>query len=254
MPDPHPSSLELATRLSAVAVVAEVTTLERLSPSVLEVRLAHEAAARLAGEPGNDVMIRLEDGGRSFRRRYSVRRVDAAAGTLDLWVTTGHVGPGARWANSLRPGDPVDLVGPRGKITLDPLADWYVFVGDTAALGAAYRMAESVEAPGQVVFLVELGDPLDALTPQLAADVSPTGVFVDRDGRTGDDPTGLLRALAAVELPAGDGQALVFAEHAVGRVLRTALVDRGIAEDHIAVKSFWRAGVANADNGEPPRD
>jgi len=45
--------------------------------------------------------------------------------------------------------------GAPGKIVLDTDADWHLFMGDITCLGSAYRMAQSVEAPGRVVFVVE---------------------------------------------------------------------------------------------------
>jgi len=87
-------------------------------------------AATLAGTPGNDVMIRLEDAkGRHVRRRYSVRDLDVAADEFTLWITIDHEGPGSVWVKKAQPGDLVDVIGPRGKIPLDPSADWHLFVG-----------------------------------------------------------------------------------------------------------------------------
>jgi NADPH-dependent ferric siderophore reductase len=257
MPHPlaHPSSLALAERLSASAAVARTSFTRRISPTIVEIVLRHPDAAVLAGTPGNDVMVRLEDvPGHDVRRRYSVRAVDPAAGELTLWVTTAHDGPGARWARALAADDPVDLVGPRGKIGLDPLADWHLFVGDTSALGAFYRLAESVEPPGRVIFIVEVDHAEDAVTVELPEGLGVTGIFVDRAGRPGGDPTGLLRGLSALALPPEVGQAYVFVELGVGRVVRSALGDRGLADEQISLKAFWRAGVGNAEHGEPPKE
>jgi NADPH-dependent ferric siderophore reductase len=200
-------------------------------------------------------MVRLEETSEHFlRRRYSVRSVDAAAANLTLWVSTTHEGAGARWASQIAVGDGVDMVGPRGKIALNPLADWHLFVGDTTALGAFYRMAESVEPPGQVIFIVEVDHLDDAVTPALADGLGVTAIFVDRAGRLGGDPTGLLRGLATFDTPLGDGQAYVFGELAAGHAVRTALLDRGLSNDQVSLKAFWRAGVHNAEHGEPPKD
>jgi NADPH-dependent ferric siderophore reductase len=250
---PQPSTAELAHRLGASAHACEVVAVTPLSPAVREVVLRGNARD-LAGVPGNDVMVRVEGADERFtRRRYSVRALDDDADTLSLWVTCGHEGAGSHWARTVIPGDHVDVIGPRGKITLDPLADWHLFVGDTSGLAAFYRLAESIEVPGRAIFLVEVDDPADAITQPFAEGLGVTGVFVERAGRAANDPTGLLRALAAVELPADLGHAYLFGEFSVMRTLRAAITDRGLDESQVSLKAYWRAGRQNADHGEPDK-
>jgi len=250
----HQSSLDLAARLKVLARSCEVVTSTELSPSLVEVVLRGDAAD-LAGVAGNDVMVLVSGGdGSMLRRRYSVRSVDPAADTFTLWVSRTHVGPAARWATSVRPGDEVDIVGPRGKIPLDELADWHVFVGDVSSLGAFYRMAQSIEAPGRAVFIVEIDDPADALTATFDEGLGVTAIFVDRDGRSHDDPSGLLSGLAAFTLPPDDGHAYLFGEFHVMRAVKTALIDRGFSAAQISLKAFYRIGQSNGANGEPSKD
>ncbi|MDE3008513.1 MAG: SIP domain-containing protein [Acidobacteriota bacterium] len=251
---PDPSSLELAERLGASARVMSVTSSVALSSCLHEVRLRGDAAL-VAGVAGNDVMIRLtDDRGRAVRRRYSVRGVDPERDELTLWITSDHDGPGVRWAGGAQEGDVVDVIGPRGKIVLDPLADWHLFVGDLSALGAFYRLAQSVEVPGKVIFIVEIDHADDALTAPFDEGLGVTGIFVDRQGRASDDPAGLLKGLAAFAFPPDEGHAYLFGEFHVLKALAAALRDRGLRDEAISVKSFWRQGHANADHGEPRKD
>ena len=250
---PDATSIELAKRLGAHARLVEVVSSVALGVSLHEVVLRGDPA--LAGVPGNDVMVRLVDAkGKHVRRRYSVRSVDEEQGLVTLWVVTSHEGAGARWASTARAGDQVDLVGPRGKITLDPLADWYLFVGDTTGLASFYRMAQSIETPGRAIFIVEVDDINDALTAPFDEELGVTGIFVERRGRAYDDPAGLLGGLAAFEMPAGNGHAYVFGEFHVARALGFALSDRGMSDEQQSHKAFWRAGRHNAEHGEPEKD
>ncbi len=244
---------QLAARLGARAEICEVVTTQRLSTSLYEVVLAGDAAA-LAGVPGNDVMLRVADGdGRLVRRRYSVRDLDTDRGHLLLWIGVDHEGPGVTWVTGARSGDTVEVIGPRGKIPLDPAADWHLFVGDVAGLGAFYRMAQSIEVPGRAVFIVEIDAPDDALPARFDDGLGVTGIFVDRDGRSPDDPAGLLGGLAAFALPPDEGHAYLFGEFHAMRAVQTALLDRGLAPDQISHKAYWRCGRANADHGEPDK-
>lgn len=251
---PHESSSALATRLGASAHVTTVISSRALSASTHEVVLAGHAAS-VAGPPGSDVMVRVSDGAaRPLRRRYSVRSFNAAHDNFSLWVTTRHDGAGSQWARNTQPGDHVDVVGPRGKITLDPLADWHLFVGDVSALGAFYRLAESIEPPGRAIFIVEIDDPSDALTTVFDENVAVTGIFVDRGERAPGDPSALLGGLSAFAFPPDHGHAYLFGEFTVSRVLQSALVDRGLSADDISRKAYWRAGRANGERGEPDKD
>ncbi|MFI5036499.1 MAG: siderophore-interacting protein [Acidimicrobiales bacterium] len=250
---PGPTTAELAQRLGASAGSCEVVTSVALSPSVREVVLRGQAEV-LGGRPGNDVMVRVEAPGETFlRRRFSVRALDAGADTFTLWVTTDHEGPASAWAASAIPGDHVDVVGPRGKVVLDPTADWHLFVGDLTGLAAFYRLAESIPAPGRAAFVVEIDHLDDALTTAFAEGVEVTAVFVKRRGRSPSDPAGLLNGLATFAMPPGVGHAYVAGEFHAVRAVTTALRDRGLDDTAISHKPYWRVGRRNAEHGEPDK-
>jgi NADPH-dependent ferric siderophore reductase len=250
---PHDSSIELAARLDANARVCRFVSSRPLSSSIREVVLAGQAAL-LCGVPGNDVMVQLTNpAGKLVRRRYSVHEVDQERDQFTLWITTAHEGPGSVWARHALPGDDVDIVGPRGKIVLDPGADWHLFMGDITCLGSAYRMGHGIDAPGQAVFIVETEHADDAITTTFDEGIAVTGIFVDRGGRSKDDPAGLLSGLAAFAFPPDRGHAYLFGEFHVMKALRVALLDRGLDDESISVKAFWRVGRNNADHGEPEK-
>ena len=250
---PHASTIELAARLGASAHVATVVGSTDLSTGLREVVL-NGHAAELAGRAGNDVMVLVEpDEQRIVRRRYSVRSVDVDADQFTLWVTTGHDGAGSRWAQRCAPGELVDVIGPRGQIGLDPLADWHLFVGDTSGLAAFYRLAQSIDVPGRAIFIVEIDHPDDALVATFDEGLGVTGIFVDRAGRSRDNPAGLLRGLAAFAFPPDSGHAYLFGEFTTMKAVHAALRDRGLEEIALSRKAFWRVGRHNADHGEPDK-
>ncbi len=250
---PNESSIELAERLGAMARVCEVVQSTQLSASVREVVLGGPATV-LTGVAGSDVMIQVENSaGKLVRRRYSVRAADHDLDRFTLWITTGHDGPGSAWARHASPGDHVDVIGPRGKITLDEAADWHLFVGDSTGLAAFYRLAQSIEAPGRAIFIVEIDHPDDALTADFAEGLGVTGIFVDRQSRLRNDAAGLLSGLAAFAFPPDVGHAYLFGEFTTLKAVRFALLDRGLDEGAISVKAHWRTGRDNADHGEPDK-
>lgn len=249
---PHESSTQLAARLGVSTGVCDIVSTRPLSPTLHEVVLGH--AGDFAGVAGNDVMVRLATpSGHFVRRRYTIHAVNEALEQISLWLTTAHDGPGALWAQSARPGDHVDVVGPRGKITLDPLADWHLFIGDTSAIGSFYRMASAIEVPGRAIFIVEINHPDDAITSTFDEGLGITAVFIDRHGRAANDATGVLSGLAALEFPPDLGHAYLFGEFSVMKAAEAALRDRGFNDEMISRKAFWRAGRSNADGGEPDK-
>jgi NADPH-dependent ferric siderophore reductase len=251
--EPNATSTQLAERLGAEAHVCEVVSSTRLSTSIFAVVLKGHAAT-LAGVPGNDVMLRLTDpSGRLVSRRYSVRALNDADDTLTLWMTVDHEGPGSTWVQRAQPGDVIDVIGPRGKIPLDPDADWHLFIGDASAIAASYRMAESIDVPSRAIFIIEIDAADDALPATFDEGLGVTGIFVDRRGRALNDPAGLFSGLSAFELPGGLGHAYLFGEFHVVRALEVALLDRGLRPEQISHKPFWRFGKSNADHGEPDK-
>jgi NADPH-dependent ferric siderophore reductase len=188
--------------------------------------------------------------GRIVRRRYTIRDLDPSTATVTLDVVLHGAGPGARWVAGAAPGDRIEAIGPRGKVVVDPEADWHLFVGDEAFMPAAMAMAASVAPTAATSILEAAAADVAALDGQSGTDVR----WVTRPaGRPVADGTGLLAALAAWTPGAGRGHVYVGGEARVVGTLRQALVERGLAAEQLSAKAYWRAGAANADHGEPER-
>jgi NADPH-dependent ferric siderophore reductase len=162
-------------------------------------------------------------------------------------------GPAATWAATVQPGGRIEAIGPRGKVTVDPEADWHLFAGDDSALPASLAMAESLPDPAAALVVLEVDGPEDHQTAQ-----TPGGreVSVHWLHRAGGDPASgaqLVSALESIVLPPGHGHAYLAGELGVVSLMRTALLGRGMTAEQIAAKPYWRAGRANAAHGEPER-
>src|SRR5882724_8177818 len=102
----------------------EVVDSARLTPHLQRLRLTAPQLDGFGYLPGQDVMLLVAvEGNRPVRRRYTIRRLDAAARLLTLDVVLHGDGPGERWVRSARSGDRIEGIGPRGKITTSPAAD-----------------------------------------------------------------------------------------------------------------------------------
>ena len=237
-----------ATRLDL-----EVVDSARLTPHMQRLRLTAPQLGGFGYLPGQDVMLLVAaEANRPVRRRYTIRRLDPAARLLTLDIVLHGDGPGERWVRSARPGDTIEGIGPRGKITTSAAAGWHLFIGDESALPAAFAMTEALPPGRPATLVLEIpgrGDEQD-----LAAAARTRICWLDRRGGPAGDPAALAAAAAEIELPPGRGHAYLSGEATVVSRLREVLAGRGLAQDQISPKAYWGRGRANASHGEPPRD
>jgi len=259
--DPRPlETSALVARLGDVTQWdLEVLENTQLTPSMRRIRCTAPDLAALAYLPGQDVMLTVPTAaGPSFRRRYTIRSFDPDVPAIDIDMVLHGDGPAAAWAASALPGSRIEGIGPRGKITVDPDADWHLFAGDDSALPASLAMATSVldrhgSDPGHVLVLLEVDGPDDE---QRAVASDGREVPVRWLHRAGGDPASeaqLVAALTAVTLPSGPGHAYLAGELGVVAAMRRVLLARGMDADQISAKPYWRVGRANAAHGEPER-
>lgn len=248
--DPRGSGLQTSALLQRLPGVAAwdlvVVAAGRVTPSMQRLVLTADGLDRLEHQPGQDLMVAVPPD--HVRRRYTIRRLDRAARTVELQIVLHGDGPGARWAAAARPGDRVEAIGPRGKVTVVPGADWHLFCGDESALPAVAAMVESLGTDATAVAVVEV----PGLEDEQPLAVPGGGLrWLHRDGRPAGDGTALVDAVAGVTLPAGRGHAYLAGELRVVAAVREVLEERGLAPDQLSPKSYWRRGVANAPHGEP---
>jgi NADPH-dependent ferric siderophore reductase len=232
----------------------EVIDSTQITPSMRRIRCTAPGLAQLSYLPGQDVMLSVPTpSGPSFRRRYTIRSFEPDVPAIAIDFVLHGDGPAAAWAASVQPGGRIEGIGPRGKITVDPHADWHLFAGDDSALPASLAMAESLPEPDSAVVILEV----DGADDQQRTD-APDGreLSVHWVHRAGEDPASgahLVAALAAVPLPSGRGHAYLAGELGVVAAMRRVLLERGMAAGQISAKPYWRAGRANAAHGEPER-
>ncbi|MCA1645819.1 MAG: siderophore-interacting protein [Chloroflexi bacterium] len=199
-------------------------------------------------------MLVLGGGDRPLSRRYSIRRFDRLTNCVELNVVAHGVhGPGAAWASSTQPGDRVNGVGPRGKILLDPDADWHLFVGDETAAPASLAMLEGLPPDRRGLALLEVSTAAD----ELASSAEPTSAHQLRWLHRGDTPAIasklLLEAINSAQLPDGRGHVYIAGEVQVVAALQRAALARGLAPEQLSPKAYWGRGKSNAPNGEPDK-
>lgn len=230
----------------------EVRRSERLSPGFQRITLTAPELAGFRYDPGQDLMLLVAaDGKRPVRRRYTIRALDRQARELTLDIVRHADGPGERWVAAVQPGDQVEGIGPRGKITTLPGADWHLFLGDSAARPAIAAMTEALPGDADATAVIEVPEPGDEEDLNSPARLHVS--WLHRLSRPAGEPDLLAAEAASVELPTGDGHAYVLGEAKVVSRLREILASRGLRPDQISAKAYWGLGKANATHGEPAR-
>lgn len=198
--------------------------------------------------PGQDVMLSVPGDDTGVRRRYTIRRCDPVAGTLDIEVVLHGTGPFASWASSASLGDHIDGIGPRGVITVRDGASHHLFVADPSAIPFAFAMIESLPAGASATAIIATDEPTDEPADALDAPASMAAVEVHRVATA--DVAG---RLASAGLPEGTA-AYVNGERRLIRLATDFLIGRGVPADAIASKAYWRCDQANKPHGEPAKE
>ncbi|GAA0489134.1 siderophore-interacting protein [Streptomyces sp. NPDC046215] len=173
-------------------------------------------------------------------RTYTVRSFDRAARELAIdFVVHGDEGLAGPWAAGVEPGAEVFFLGPGGGYAPDPAADWHLLAGDESALPAIAASLERMPAGARVHAFVEVADAAEEQRLQL-----PEGIEVTWLHRSGA-PVGeaLVKAVCALDFPAGDVQAFVHGEAGFVKELRRHLrVEREVPRERLSVSGYWRRG------------
>lgn len=170
-------------------------------------------------------------------RYYTLRRIDAEAGELDIdFVLHADGGPGISFAMEARPGDLCGMSGPCG-LGIRP-ASWHLLAGDETALPAIARILEELPADARGTALIEVEDEADELPLR-----APSGVAVRWLHRRGAGSAGpLVEAVCVLTLPSdpADLFAWVACEFEELARLRDHLRGRGIDRDRLLTVAYWR--------------
>ena len=218
-----------------------VAAVYRLTERMLRITVSAQGLESMHWQPAQDLTLLItRAAGRDIRRRYTIAAQHCAEVHLDIYLHGE--GIGTAWARTLRPGDTVSAIGPRGKMLLNPEADWHLLIGDETSLPGIRAMLAATNRPAYVV--VEVDDPDEWGSFGAGDRCSTEWTWLTR-GRS-------QRNSGIVELPRiGSGHAYVSGEARRVAVWRDELERAGLDPSAISSKAYWGTGRANATHGEP---
>lgn len=178
-------------------------------------------------------------------RDYTPRRYDPIKDELLIDFVIHDAGPATTWAANAKPGDVLEVGGPRGSFIVPTDLKHHLLVGDETALPAIGRRLEELPAGVNALVIAEIDNADEELSLQSAANVQVT--WVHRNGAPAGDVDFLLNALRKLELPTSECFAWIAAESLVARALRKHLIEeRGFDKRWVKAAGYWRRGATGA--------
>jgi len=220
----------------------EVVGVDEVAPNVRLITMASSDLVGFEYTPGQDLLFEFPDDDLPLRRRYTIRRLDAAAGIADfeIEIHDGR-GPATRWAAKAEVGEQLEAIGPRGGISLRPTATSHLFVVDDSAMPAAFVLLEALP----------MGTPATALlVTSHGAKLRPAPTGAPATSLVWLDQEEVLAMLNDLH-PAAGTAAYLFGERHLVRTAEELLIAGGLDRDAIASKAYWRRDQPNASHGEP---
>jgi len=227
----------------------EVAAVRDLTPRMRRVQLTSPDLDRFDYLTGQDMALTFRRADAPpVRRRYTIRHYDRDHHLLDLDFVLHGDGPGMKWAQAARPGDSIEVVGPRGKITLVRDAAWHLFAGDATAVPGALAMMEALPRGVPALAFLQVDDPEER---QSVEDARRPQISWHYEQQAPNGAAGLVAAVSGAGLPLGRGHAYLAGEVALVTELKATLLSHGWAAEDISAKAYWNRGRANAGHGEP---
>jgi NADPH-dependent ferric siderophore reductase len=146
-------------------------------------------------------------------------------------------GPATRWAAKAELGEDLEVIGPRGGISLRSATTSHLFVVDDSAMPAAFALLEALPAGSSATaFLVTSHGAKSRSAPATSV------VWLDQ--------TEMPEMLSGLH-PAADTAVYLFGERQLIRTAEELLVASGLDREAVASKAYWRMDQPNASHGEP---
>ncbi len=243
-----------------------VVSSHQVTPSMRRVRLAGADLARFASG-GLHVRLLFPPKGRTpvwphagpaalpvwpegedelVSRVYTIRRIDPAAGHVDIDVVLHDPpGTGCRWSREAEAGDPVGMLGPGGGDL--GKGDVHLLMGDETALPAIGRLLEEMPADARGHALIEVAGPEEQQPLRHPAGVALR--WLHRNGAPAGTTTLLKDAAREVVLPEGLTP-FVWAGcefEAFKAIRRFCRKDLGLRKNQHLVVAYWRRGLRQDD-------
>ncbi|MBB4234099.1 siderophore-interacting protein [Rhizobium esperanzae] len=182
--------------------------------------------------------------GSEERRDYTPRRYDNTERRLTIDFALHEAGPVTRWAIEARPGDKLEIGGPRGSAVVSASVKRWLLIGDETALPAIGRRIEESQTGTVITALAAVTGPLEEQTFETRAELDLR--WAHRPLSEAIGAAALLELLHKVDI---EPQTFIWiaAEASVTRDIRAYLLtERGYPLSWMKASGYWVFGKADA--------
>lgn len=228
------------TKLESVRRTLTVQQVQSLTPRMLRITLAGEELDGFVSPSPDDHIKVFFPGtdGEEAKRDYTPRRFDVAGRTLWIDFALHEGGVGSNWAQQAKPGDTIQIGGPRGSTSISAPGAWWLLIGDETALPSVGRRLEEMPAGTRVLTLMAVTSSEEEQKFTTSSDA--TAHWIHRHATQAADPAPFLKAISYLTLPAGPGFIWIGAEEEVSRAVRSHFIDTvGHSAEWIKASAYW---------------
>ncbi|WP_434710117.1 siderophore-interacting protein [Rhizobium sp. YTUHZ045] len=217
-----------------------------ITPGMRRITLSGDELAdfiSLAPDDHIKIFLPTADGGEE-RRDYTPRRYDNAERKLTIDFALHEAGPVTQWALGARPGDRLEIGGPRGSQVISESVKRWLLIGDETALPAIGRRIEESSEGTVITALAAVTGPLEEQTFETRAELDLR--WAHRPLSEATSAAALLKLLHKVDI---QPQTFIWiaAEASVTRDIRAYLLtERGYPLPWIKASGYWVFGKADA--------
>ncbi|PDT03510.1 NADPH-dependent ferric siderophore reductase [Rhizobium chutanense] len=195
----------------------------------------------LAPDDHIKIFVRAADGSEE-RRDYTPRRYHNTERRLTIDFALHEAGPVTRWAIEARPGDRLEIGGPRGSAVVSATVRRWLLIGDETALPAIGRRIEESAAGTVITAVAAVTGPLEQQRFDTRAELDIR--WAHRPLSQASDAAALLKLLSAVDIQP-ETFVWVAAEASVTRAVRAYFLERGYPLSWIKASGYWVFGKAD---------
>jgi NADPH-dependent ferric siderophore reductase len=227
-----------------------VTGVERVTPKMLRLTFASPELADFdSAAPDDHIKLFVPnappEGGKPCMRDYTPRSFDRERQILVIDFALHDAGPATAWALTAKPGDQIQIGGPRGSQVVPDDFDWYLLIGDETALPAMGRRLEELRPDVPAITVAAVDDEGEAQA--IRTDAAWTPIWICRDQQGLDDAATLRRAVEGLTLLPGDGYVWIAAEAQVTKALRAYFTEERRHPPHwMRASGYWVKDEAGA--------
>ncbi|WP_417396474.1 siderophore-interacting protein [Gimesia chilikensis] len=184
------------------------------------------------------------------KRSYTIRQQRPMEIDLDF-VLHDPLGPASSWAKQAQPGDRIQVGDPGPKKLINHDADWFLLVGDMAALPAISVNLEQLpdDASGHVVIEIPSETEIQTLK-------APAGLKFHWEVNPQPDPEGSFLISKVKDLPWQAGQPAVWSAcefNSMRKLRHFFKEEHKLPDSHLYLSSYWKLGQSDEGHKQAKR-